>query len=296
MKRKAVLIAGPTASGKSALALERAEATGGVIVNADSMQVYDVLSVLTARPQPDDLARADHRLYGFIPPAERCSVGRYCAAARQVLDDPELDGRELIFVGGTGLYFDALQNGISEVPEVPDEAVAEAEAIVAPLDREGRQALLAEREPEMVGRLKEPDPQRLVRALAVRIATGRSLADWQSRAGVPVLDGFEIEPMVIWVDRDELSRRISTRFHAMLDTGATEEVVQLLSLDLASDLPAMKAIGVREIAAYLSGDLTRDEAIARAVIATRQYAKRQRTWFRQRMRDWTQIFASGARR
>ena len=139
MKRKAVLIAGPTASGKSAFALERAEATGGVIVNADSMQVYDVLSVLTARPQPEDLARATHRLYGVIPPAERCSVGRWCAAARQVRDDPELAERDLIFVGGTGLYFDALQNGISEVPDVPDSAVAEAEALVAPLDRAGPQ-------------------------------------------------------------------------------------------------------------------------------------------------------------
>ena len=148
----------------------------------------------------------------------------------------------------------------------------------------------------MVGQLKEPDPQRLVRALAVKIATGRSLAYWQGRAGEPVLGGFEIEPLVIWVDRDELSRRISTRFHAMLDAGATEEVVELLSLDLAPDLPAMKAIGVREIAAYLSGDLTRDEAVTRAVIATRQYAKRQRTWFRGRMRDWTQISAPGGQR
>ena len=295
MERKAVLIAGPTASGKSALALERAEATGGVIVNADSMQVYDVLSVLTARPQPDDLARAEHMLYGFIPPSERCSVGRWLAAARAVRDDPALKDRELIFVGGTGLYFEALQNGISEVPEVPEAAVAEAEALVAPLDRLGRRALLAEKDPDMVSQLREPDPQRLIRALAVKAATGRSLAHWQAQSGPPLLDGFDVERLVIWVDRDELSRRISTRFHAMLPS-ATEEVVRLLGLGLAPDLPVMKAIGVREIGAYLSGDLTREAAIERAVIATRQYAKRQRTWFRQRMGDWVQISPSGTRR
>ncbi len=288
-KRKAVLIAGPTASGKSALALSRAEARGGVIVNTDSMQVYDVLSVVTARPGPDDLSRADHKLYGFIPPAERCSVGRWQGAARAVIDDPAIEDRELIFVGGTGLYFEALENGMSEVPEIPAEAVAEAEKLVLPLDRVGRKALLNERDPAMAVVLREPDPQRVIRALSVLAATGRSLSWWQKSSGPGLLDGFDVERLVIEVDRDELARRIAARFAVMFETGAVDEVAELMKLGLAPDLPAMKAIGVREIAAWQAGQMTREDAIERAVIATRQYAKRQRTWFRRRMQGWTRI-------
>lgn len=283
------MIAGPTASGKSALALEKAEASGGVIVNADSMQVYDVLSVLTARPQADDLARADHRLYGFMSPAERCSVGFWSETVKSVRDDSELRERDLVFVGGTGLYFDALENGIAGIPEVPDTALAEAEALVAPLDRDGRRALLLERDPEMVSVLVEPDPQRLIRALSVLIATGRSLAFWRQQAAQPLLDGFDIERIVLDIPRDELSQRIARRYRLMLDSGAIAEVEALMAMNLPADLPAMKAIGVREIAAWQAGQLSFDEAMERAVIATRQYAKRQRTWFRQRMRDWTWI-------
>lgn len=283
------MIAGPTASGKSALALDFARRTGGVVINADSMQVYDVLSVLTARPQADDLAEAEHRLYGFLPPSERFSVGQYCETVAALLADPALAERTLIFAGGTGLYFDALENGLSELPHVPPEALAEAEALVAPLDREGRLALLAARDPDMVPRLPEPDPQRLMRALSVLIATGRSLAYWQDQSGPPVLHGFDLERYVLDPDRDLLAARIATRFEHMLESSAVDEVAALMALDLSPDLPAMKAIGVREIAAWQAGTMTREDAVERAIIATRQYAKRQRTWFRGRMRDWTRV-------
>lgn len=288
-ERKAVLIAGPTASGKSALALERAEDRGGIIVNADSMQVYDVLRVVTARPGPDDLARAEHRLYGFIPPAERCSVGRWQEAVHAVIADPAAQDRDLIFVGGTGLYFEALENGMSDVPEIPAEAVVEAEKLVNPLDRAGRKKLLSERDPQMAAVLREPDPQRVVRALSVLAATGRSLAWWQRQTEPSLLRNFDVERLVIDVDRDELARRISKRFGEMFSSGAVDEVAALMKLGLPPDLPAMKAIGVREIAAWQSGETTREDAIERAVIATRQYAKRQRTWLRQRMGGWTRV-------
>ncbi len=296
MRRKAILIAGPTASGKSAFALERAESSGGIIVNADSMQVYDVLNVLTARPSARDLARADHRLYGFVAPEIRCSVGQWLAAVSSVIGDPEIMQRELIFVGGTGLYFDALENGIAAIPDIPAEAVAEAEALVTPLDREGRLALLKARDPELAKTLGEPDPQRLTRALSVLFATGRSLAYWQRRAGPPPLDGFELERIVIDVKREALSSGIKTRFRKMLDSGAIEEVAELKRRALPADLPAMKAIGVREIAAWQAGMIGREEAVERAVAATRQYAKRQRTWFRQRMGHWYRFSSSEAER
>ena len=291
--RKAVLIAGPTASGKSALALAVARKTGGIVVNTDSMQVYDVLNVLTARPQTEDLKRAEHRLYGIVPPSERFSVGQWCDIVTSLLRDPDLSDRDFVFVGGTGLYFDALENGISQVPEVPPEAVAEAEALVLPLDREGRMALLRSRDPEMADRLAEPDPQRLIRALSVLAATGRSLAHWQEQQGTPLLEGIECERIVLDPGRETVNARIAARFDAMLDLGAIDEVAALMRLKLTPDLPAMKAIGVREIAAWQAGDLSREAAVERAVIASRQYAKRQRTWFRNRMGAWQWISAPG---
>ncbi len=287
-ERRAVLIAGPTASGKSALALEKARALGGVIVNTDSMQVYDVLNVLTARPPADDLVRADHRLYGFVSPAERFSTGGWLSAVKRLMDDVPAQ-QPLIFTGGTGLYFDALINGVAAVPQVPESVVAEVEEDVAALDREGRAALIAQRDPEMAARLKEPDRQRVVRALAVRAATGRSLAQWQDEGQAGLLDDFTTERIVVCPERERLRARIAERFEAMLEKGAIAEVESLLAMNLDPSLPAMKAIGVREIAAWQAGELSRDEAVDRAVTATRQYAKRQRTWFRNRMSDWEWI-------
>ncbi|MCB9994246.1 MAG: tRNA (adenosine(37)-N6)-dimethylallyltransferase MiaA [Hyphomicrobiaceae bacterium] len=283
--RQAVLIAGPTASGKSALALRMAAERDAVIVNADSMQVYDGLQVLTARPGPDDMARAQHRLYGFVPPAERFSTGRYAAAVSNLVADVAPD-RTLIFVGGTGLYFEALTKGFTNAPEVDPAIVARWNDAVAGLDEDGRRSLLAQHDPAMAARLKVADPQRVVRALSVREETGRSLADWQNEGHAPVLAGFALERFVVNPDRDVLRSRIRARFEAMLDEGAVDEVAALMSMNLDPDLPAMKAIGVREIAAWQAGELSRDEAVERAVIASAQYAKRQRTWFRHHMADW----------
>ncbi len=281
-----MLIAGPTASGKSALALRRAAAAGGVVINADAMQVYDVLRVVTARPAPEDMGNVPHRLYGSVPPSRRFSTGDWLRAVKALLDDPEVAGRELIFVGGTGLYFEALVNGFADVPDVPPEALAAAEAELVGLDREQRGKLIAARDPLIAARLKAPDPQRVARALAVLNATGRSLASFQDDAQAGLLGGFDIERIVLNPDREVLRERIARRFGGMMESGAVAEVEALRARNLDPALPAMKAIGVPEISDWLDGRIDRATAIERATIATRQYAKRQRTWFRARMADW----------
>lgn len=282
-----MLIAGPTASGKSALALERARQSGGVIVNADAMQVYDVLRIVTARPAAEEMAGIPHLLYGTVAPSVRFSTGDWLRAAQAVLADASFAGRELIFVGGTGLYFDALTNGFAEVPQVPPEAIAAAEAEIAGLDREARGRLIAARDPAIAARLRAPDPQRVARALAVLNATGRSLASFQDDVQAGLLGDFEVERLVLNPEVALLRERIARRFETMMDRGAIEEVEALRALQLDPSLPAMKAIGVPEISDWLDGRISRAEAVERATIATRQYAKRQRTWFRGRMADWT---------
>ncbi|KKB13026.1 tRNA delta(2)-isopentenylpyrophosphate transferase [Devosia geojensis] len=283
--RRAVLIAGPTASGKSALALEVAERLGGIVVNTDAMQVYDVLRVVTARPGREDEGRAPHKLYGFVPPSVRFSTGRWLEAVQRVIDaaDP---GQPLIFVGGTGLYFDALTKGFADVPEVPAEIALQAQQEIQGLDEAGRMRLLEREDPETARRLKVADPQRVERALAVKRATGRPLSSFQQASQQGLIDDFVVERMVLDPDRDVLRARISRRFEAMFEGGAVDEVKALLSLHLDPSLPAMKAIGVREIADWLAGRIEKEEAVERAIIATHQYAKRQRTWFRNRMGDW----------
>ena len=287
--KSAVLIAGPTASGKSALALRLARERDGVIVNTDALQVYSVLRLITARPSDADLAAAPHLLYGTVPPSRRFSTGDWSRAAQAII--AEHPDRTLIFVGGTGLYFESLLSGFAEIPHVPAEAVAAAEAEIAGLDREERGTLIAARDPLMAARLKSPDPQRVTRALAVLIATGRSLASFQDDAQSGLLGGWQVEKLLLDPDRDRLRARIARRFEAMFAEGAVEEVRALLALDLDPSLPAMKAIGVPEIGAMLRGELDPADAIERAIIATRQYAKRQRTWFRGRMADWQNFMA-----
>lgn len=284
-RRRAVLIAGPTASGKSALALTLAREQGGVIVNADSMQVYDTLRVVTARPGEDEVAQAEHRLYGTVPAATRFSTGQWLEAVAGVIGDT--GDAPLIFVGGTGLYFDALLNGFADIPEVPAELTLQVQQEIQALDGERRLALLHREDPDAAARLKVVDPQRLTRALAVKRATGRKLSSFQDGIAASLLADFSsVDRLVLDPDRDVLRKRIALRFEAMFAGGAVEEVEALRKLNLDPSLPVMKAIGVREIGDWLDGVTGRDEAIALATIATHQYAKRQRTWFRNRFGDW----------
>jgi tRNA dimethylallyltransferase len=284
-RRRAVLIAGPTASGKSALALELARAQNGIIINADAMQVYDVLQVVTARPADVDMALAEHRLYGHVDPAIRYSTGQWLAATKNVISATP-PARPLIFVGGTGLYFDALLNGFADIPQVPEELTLQVQQEIQALDGAGRLALLQREDAATAARLGVADPQRLVRALSVKRATGRLLSSFQDDQQAGLLEGFAVERLVLDPDRQVLRDRIARRFEAMFAGGAVEEVATLRSLQLDPSLPVMKAIGVREIGAWLDGQLSREEAISRATIATHQYAKRQRTWFRNRFGDW----------
>lgn len=286
MVKSAILIAGSTASGKSALAIDLARQNDGVIINADSMQVYDVLNVLSARPSADELAKVTHHLYGYIPPAIRHSTGAWLRDVAGLIASSELAGKTLIFVGGTGLYFQALTDGFIEVPSVAPEIVTRIEAEIMPLDRVARLNLLRIRDPKMAEQLHEPDHQRLVRALSVLEATGHSLAHWQKQKQQGLLDDYALKRIVLNVDRDILRARIARRFDMMIQSGAVEEVRQLLSMKLEPGLPAMKAIGVREISDWLAGSLSKEEAKSLSVTATHQYAKRQRTWFRKRMVDW----------
>ena len=284
-RRRAVLIAGPTASGKSALALVLAQAQGAVIVNADSMQVYDTLRVVTARPGEDEAALADHRLYGTVSAASRFSTGQWLAAVDEVIK--ATGDAPLIFVGGTGLYFDALLNGFADIPEVPAAVTAQVQHEIAALDGAQRLALLEREDPLAAARLKVVDPQRLTRALAVKRATGRTLSSFQDQQALSLLGGgWDIERVVLDAERNVLRERIAQRFEQMFAGGAVQEVTALRALALDPALPVMKAIGVREIGDWLDGAIDRNEAITLATIATHQYAKRQRTWFRNRFGDW----------
>ncbi|WMT85796.1 tRNA (adenosine(37)-N6)-dimethylallyltransferase MiaA [Pelagibacterium sp. 26DY04] len=284
--KRAVLIAGPTASGKTALAIEKARASGARIVNTDSMQVYGVLDRLTARPNAEELAAARHEMFGHIAPSVRYSTGAWLGDAQQQIQAAEKENQELIFVGGTGLYFDALIKGFADVPAVAPEFVAEAEKLIQGLDEAGRMALLTEKDPETARRLRVADPQRVVRALSVEMATGKPLSAFQETNGPGLLEGYALEKIVLMPERGVLRRRIGERFEAMMEAGAVDEVEALLALGLDPSLPAMKAIGVGEISAMLAGEMTREEAVEKAVTATRQYAKRQSTWFRNRFGDW----------
>lgn len=277
-----VLVAGPTASGKSGLALALAEAFDGVVINADSMQIYRELAVLTARPRPAALAGAPHRLYGALSGADPCSAGRWRALALAEIAAAQAKERLPIVVGGTGLYLRALEEGLAPMPHVPAAVRAAAEAEHAALGGTRFHAALAARDPAMAGRLSPNDTQRLVRAWEVLEVTGRSLADWQaedSGAQAPL----RVLRLVLMPPRAALYAAADARFHAMLAAGALEEVRALRALDLDPRLPIMKTIGVRELGAHLEEALSLEAAIARAQQATRNYAKRQMTWLRTQM-------------
>ena len=288
--RDAILITGPTASGKSALAVRLAAEHGGVVVNADSMQVYDTLNVLTARPQPDDMGGIEHRLYGHVPAGAAYSTGDWLREAAALAGELRERGKLPVFVGGTGLYFRALTGGLSDIPVIADDV---RERLRARLAAEGSEALhkeLAERDGETARRLMPGDGQRILRALEVLETTGRSIAHFQAAAGPAVIDAARAEKIVVLPDRAVLAARIDRRFAGMLKTGAVEEVKALLALKLSPAMPVMKAIGVPQIAAMLAGGMSEAQVIERGAAATRQYAKRQMTWFRNQLDEsWRRI-------
>ncbi len=282
----AVLIAGPTASGKSALALALAERIGGVVVNTDSMQVYRDLRIITARPNAAEMARVPHLLYGHVDAAENYSVGRFLRDAAAALDEARAQGRVPIFTGGSGLYFKALIAGLAAIPPIPGEIRA---AVRSQLEACGPAALHAElsrRDPVAAARLRPADRTRIARALEVVEATGRPITDWRQEGLPPLLDAAATAKIFLAPDRAELYRRIDARFDAMLSAGALDEVRALAARRLDPLLPAMKAHGVPWLIRYLSGEITLERAVAEAKRDTRQYTKRQATWFRNQLPDF----------
>lgn len=283
-----LLIAGPTASGKSALALSLAGRLGGEIVNADALQLYADLQVLSARPTRQEMAQAPHHLFGVADGADGWSVGRWLGAALPVLEGVKARGRRAVVVGGTGLYFRALTRGLAEIPAVPAAVRREAADAYERLGEDAFRQALAVRDPAAAARIAPGDRQRLLRAYEVAEATGKALTDWQAQTAAPLRPdqwrGVVLEP-----DREALYARCDARLHAMIEAGALEEVRALMARRLDPLAPVMKAVGVRELAAHLRGELTLAEAVALAQQETRRYAKRQLTWFRNQTPDWPRL-------
>jgi tRNA dimethylallyltransferase len=289
-----ILIAGPTASGKSALAVALAERFGGVIVNADSMQVYRDLRIITARPTPDEEGRVPHRLYGHVDAAENYSVGRWCDEAVAALAEAARDNRTAIVVGGTGLYFSALTHGLAAVPPIPAEIRHEVRARLADEGVATLHTELAARDPAAAARLRPGDRARVTRALEVVLATGRSILSWHEENKPAGIDLSRVAKVFLIPDRDELARRIDARFDAMMAAGALDEVRALAARKLDPALPAMKAHGVPWLIRHLAGEVTREDAVAHAKLETRQYTKRQATWFRNQLPEFERVAPSDA--
>ncbi len=280
-----VLIAGPTASGKSELALQVARSGGGRIINADALQVFANWRILTARPSTEDETRAPHALYGHVPGQSSYSAGQWLRDVRQVLND----GPRPIFVGGTGLYFKALTEGLADIPATPAPVRAEADAI---LRQDGLPALLAGLDPATRARIDQQNPMRVQRAWEVLKTTGRGLADWQDETPPPLLPMTDCTALLLEADTDWLNARIARRFNQMLDQGALEEA-RANAGDWDPNQHSAKAIGAAELIAFIKGEIPLDQAREAATIATRQYAKRQRSWFRSKMQHWHKIIAGG---
>ncbi|MEM8649965.1 MAG: tRNA (adenosine(37)-N6)-dimethylallyltransferase MiaA [Pseudomonadota bacterium] len=275
-----VLIAGPTASGKTSKAIEIAKSSGGVIINTDSMQVYRELRVITARPTAEEEAMAPHFLFGHVSGKESYSVAQWLADVSNLLDEPEINSGKIIFVGGTGLYFNSLLDGISPVPTVDPGIRTKWREASQSQSSELLHSHLQAIDPIMAEQLNANDTQRIIRALEVIESTGISLLDWQKKKGKPVLEkDRSVHTLLIMPERPILHERINQRFDQMVEEGGLKEVEELLELDLPEGSSLMKAIGVPQLAAHLRGELTIEEAIEQAKAATRQYAKRQCTWF-----------------
>ncbi len=272
------------------MALDMAEATGGVIVNTDSMQGYSVLNVLTARPGPADLIRARHRLYGHVHPSTPYSTGAWLRDVMRLIDEGVFTDRMPIFVGGTGLYFRALFGGLSEMPDIPQHLRDRWRYRLLEEGSERLHRILLTEDPQAAAVLRPSDGQRIARALEVLETSGRSIRDWQANQGKSLVDAATAQKIVIEPDRETLRLRIAARFDAMIANGAREEVRSLVRLNLDASLPAMKAIGVPELSAHERGEMSLEDAIAHAKIATAQYAKRQSTWFRNQFgADWRRL-------
>lgn len=285
--KTAILIAGPTASGKSAVAMDVAERLNGVVINADAMQLYADLDVLTSRPSREDEARVPHRLFGCAPAGDAWSAGRWLEAAGREVSTAWQADKVPVIAGGTGLYFKVLEEGLSPIPAVPDEV---RDHWRDRLRVEGANALhgeLVRRASNDAGRIEPADGQRVVRALEVLDATGKTLADHfaLARQG-SVLANADVRRVALTPAREELYGCCDARFEVMLEHGAMDEVEKLVALDLAPDLPVMKAIGVQALASYLAGEVLMEDAVALAQKQTRNYAKRQMTWIRNQMSDW----------
>lgn len=283
-----ILLAGPTASGKSALALKMARETGGVIVNADSQQLYADLRILTARPSSEEEATADHRLYGVADAAEAWSVGKWSRVVLDLLTELRDEGRPAILVGGTGLYFMALTRGLADIPTVPSSV---RDTIQADYLQDGETAFrqrLAQIDPASASAIEQGDRQRLVRAMSVHAATGRTLSAWKADTQ-PLLSPSDWTGLVIEPDRARLYDNCDRRVDQMMDQGVLAEVRALVQRNLNPALPAMKAVGLRELAAHLSGVTDPPTAVAALKQATRNYAKRQLTWFRNQTPDWSRV-------
>ncbi len=282
----AILIAGPTASGKSGLAMALAERLGSVVINADSMQVYAELRVLTARPSDEDCARVPHRLFGHVPAREAYSAGRFVIEAAAAIAESKAAGLVPIVTGGTGLYFKALLEGLSPIPPIPEDVRAYWRGEGERIGAEALHGVLTLRDQGMAQRLRATDTQRIVRALEVLEATGRSLAEWQAMPGEPVIHGPETLRLVVDIERDELYRRCDARFDSMLAAGALDEAAGLAALRLDPALPSMRALGVAPLMQLIAGRMSREEAATAGKAETRQYAKRQLTWLRRHMISW----------
>ena len=269
------LIAGPTASGKSALALALAERANGAVINADASQVYADLAVLSARPTEEEMARAPHRLFGFLDGAEACSAARWAEAAKREIAVAHEGGQLPILVGGTGLYIRTLLDGIAPVPEI-DPAIR---ATVRTLPVAEAYAALQAEDPRAAACLAPADSARTMRALEVIRSTARSILDWRQEKAGGIAHQVSLHPLILLPPRDWLTARCDARFEAMLIQGAVEDVEALMTRGLSPDLPVMRAIGLPEIAGWLKGTISREEMVLRAQLATRQYAKRQYTWF-----------------